>query len=176
MNTKTLITILLVVVVSVLGFAGGKVAGDVIYDKNYKKEYKAAMQKPAPQYVNVPFDTDGKTPLNPVDGIKYIDLKVGEGKEVKKGSKVKMNYTGTLISNDKEFDSSLKPGRTPFETVIGAGQLIKGWDLGVPGMKEGGKRELIINSAYGYGSRGAGSSIGPDEDLRFTVEVLEVLE
>jgi FKBP-type peptidyl-prolyl cis-trans isomerase FkpA len=113
--------------------------------------------------------------------VKIIDHIIGKGKEAVPGSKVVVNYTGwfykTLAPNQRgrKFDSSLNPGRTPLDFNLGAGQVIKGWDLGVAGMKVGGKRTLIIPSDLAYGKRGAGGgSIPPDSDLIFDVELLDV--
>jgi peptidylprolyl isomerase len=104
--------------------------------------------------------------------LKYIDQVVGKGREVKKGDTVMIHYTGTLKSG-KKFDSSRDRGE-PFVTEIGVGKVIQGWDEGVPGMKEGGKRKLIIPSDLAYGQRGAGKDIPPNADLIFEVEVLKV--
>lgn len=100
------------------------------------------------------------------------DIKVGSGPEVKKGDTVVMHYIGTL-ENGTKFDSSVDRGQ-PFETQIGVGQVIKGWDEGVPGMKVGGKRKLTIPAELGYGARGAGSVIPPNATLTFEVELLEI--
>src|SRR5947208_15529671 len=86
-------------------------------------------------------------------GLKYIDIKIGAGQEAKKGDKVKVHYTGKLKDGTK-FDSSLDRNEA-FEFRLGAGQVIKGWDEGVAGMKEGGKRKLFIPHELGYGERGA---------------------
>lgn len=104
--------------------------------------------------------------------LKIEDILVGTGAEVKSGDTVVMHYTGTLVDGTK-FDSSLDRGQ-PFETQIGVGRVIKGWDQGVPGMKVGGKRKLFIPSALAYGERGAGALIGPNTDLIFSVELLEI--
>ncbi len=103
--------------------------------------------------------------------LKIEDIKIGEGKEVKKGDTVVMHYKGTL-TDGKQFDSSYDRGE-PFETVIGVGQVIKGWDEGVPGMKIGGKRRLTIPPEMGYGARGAGS-IPPNSTLIFEVELINI--
>jgi len=104
--------------------------------------------------------------------LKIEDLVVGTGAEAVNGKKVTVNYLGTL-TNGKKFDSSYDHG-TPFAFNLGAGQVIKGWDMGVVGMKIGGKRRLTIPSDLGYGDRGAGSDILPGATLIFEVELLKV--
>jgi FKBP-type peptidyl-prolyl cis-trans isomerase len=104
-------------------------------------------------------------------GLKYVDQKVGDGKEAKDGDTVVVHYTGWL-KDGKKFDSSLDR-KEPFEFTIG-GRVIKGWNEGVPGMKVGGKRKLIIPAELAYGKKGAGDDIPPDAELTFEVELLEV--
>jgi len=105
-------------------------------------------------------------------GLKYVDKKVGDGKEAKKGKTVVVHYTGWLKDGTK-FDSSLDR-KEPFDFELGAGNVIKGWDEGVAGMKVGGKRKLIIPPDLAYGKKGAGKVIPPDAELTFEVELLEV--
>nr|WP_010297737.1 FKBP-type peptidyl-prolyl cis-trans isomerase [Candidatus Odyssella thessalonicensis] len=100
------------------------------------------------------------------------DEKVGEGAEAKSGQLVTVHYTGRL-TNGVKFDSSVDRG-IPFQFMLGVGQVIKGWDQGVSGMKVGGKRKLVIPSEMAYGKRGAGSVIPPDATLEFDVELLSV--
>ena len=100
---------------------------------------------------------------------------IGEGAEAQDYNKVVVNYTGTL-EDGSVFDSSLNPGREPFTFTLGVGSVIKGWDLGVKGMKVGGKRKLTIPSDLGYGDKGAGNLIPPSATLIFEVELLEVEE
>ena len=105
-------------------------------------------------------------------GLKYIDLEVGQGPEAKAGQTVNVHYTGWL-ENGTKFDSS-HDRRQPFSFALGAGQVIRGWDEGVVGMKIGGKRRLTIPSNLGYGARGAGGVIPPNAILIFEVELLGV--
>jgi FKBP-type peptidyl-prolyl cis-trans isomerase len=105
-------------------------------------------------------------------GLRYVELKVGEGAEAKAGDRVQVHYTGWLEDGTK-FDSSVDRG-TPFAFPLGAGRVIKGWDEGVAGMKVGGKRKLVIPADLGYGARGAGGVIPPGATLLFEVELLEV--
>lgn len=105
-------------------------------------------------------------------GLEYEDTTPGGGDEAKAGQRVSVHYTGTL-TDGKKFDSSRDRGE-PFKFTLGAGQVIKGWDEGVAGMKVGGHRKLTIPPELGYGSRGAGSVIPPNATLVFDVELLGV--
>ena len=107
------------------------------------------------------------------NGLLIEDIIVGEGVEANDFNKVVVNYTGSL-EDGSIFDSSLNQGREPFTFTLGAGSVIKGWDLGVKGMKVGGKRKLTIPSELGYGENGAGSVIPPGATLIFEVDLLEV--
>ncbi|MBF88848.1 MAG: peptidylprolyl isomerase [Candidatus Marinimicrobia bacterium] len=100
------------------------------------------------------------------------DLIIGNGKEAKYNSEIKVDYTGWL-EDGTEFDSSLKAGRTPLLITLGIGQVIQGWDQGIPGMKAGGARKLTIPPHLGYGNRSVGS-IPPNSTLIFEVNLLEV--
>ena len=100
------------------------------------------------------------------------DVVVGTGAEAAKGKLVSVHYTGWL-TDGKRFDSSKDRGQ-PFQFGLGRGQVIKGWDDGVQGMKVGGKRKLTIPPEMGYGAAGAGGVIPPNATLVFEVELLDV--
>ncbi len=100
------------------------------------------------------------------------DLEVGEGKEVKQNDTVVIHYNGTLQDGTK-FDSSIDRGQ-PFETQIGVGMVIPGWDQGVLGMKIGGKRKLVVPPELAYGEQGAGEVIPPNSTLIFELELLDI--
>ena len=110
-------------------------------------------------------------------GLRYIDDKIGDGAEATAGKLATVHYTGWVLGADdkagEKFDSSKDRGQ-PFSFVLAGGQVIKGWDEGVVGMKVGGTRTLLIPSALGYGARGAGGVIAPNTDLKFEVELLGV--
>ena len=107
-----------------------------------------------------------------VSELNIEDIVVGGGEEAKDGNKVSVHYVGTLTDGTK-FDSSRDRG-DPFTFTLGAGEVIKGWDQGVLGMKVGGTRKLTIPPELGYGEAGAGSDIPPNSTLIFEVELLSV--
>ena len=106
------------------------------------------------------------------NGVVIEDIKIGDGQEVEKFNIVTVNYTG-LLEDGTKFDSSLNPGRSPFRFTVGAGQVIKGWDDGLMGMKVGGKRKLTIPPELGYGSRDNGP-IPANSTLIFEIDLLGI--
>ena len=110
-------------------------------------------------------------PSSQPGGLVIEDIKIGEGTEVKSGDTVVIHYTGTL-QNGEKFDSSVDRGQ-PFTTKIGVGEVIKGWDEGVLGMKVGGKRKLTIPPDLAYGSQ-ANGPIPANSTLIFDLELLEI--
>ena len=117
--------------------------------------------------------------MDNITSLQITDRKVGTGAEAKSGRQVTVHYTGWLYDpkatdkHGKKFDSSKDHGE-PFSFKLGGGQVIRGWDQGVAGMKVGGMRTLVIPSELGYGQRGAGGAIPPNATLLFDVELLEV--
>lgn len=107
-------------------------------------------------------------------GLYVEDLQEGDGAEATAGTRVRVHYTGWL-PDGTQFDTS-REGPEPFAFTVGAGQVIPGWDEGVEGMREGGRRRLVIPPELAYGSQGAGGVIPPDTPLVFEVELVEVLE
>ena len=100
------------------------------------------------------------------------DIETGSGKTTEKGKRISVHYSGYLTDGSK-FDSSLDRGQ-PLTIILGVGQVIRGWDEGFGGMREGGKRKLTIPPEMGYGARGAGGVIPPNATLVFEVELLKV--
>ena len=101
------------------------------------------------------------------------DITVGDGDEAVVGKVVEVHYVGVSWNNGAQFDASWDRGQT-FKFGLGRGQVIAGWDQGVAGMKVGGRRRITIPPMLGYGKRGAGGVIGPDETLVFVVDLLGV--
>ncbi len=108
----------------------------------------------------------------PPTDLESDDVVVGEGTAAKPGDHVTVHYVGVSFSNGKQFDSSWDRG-APFDFPLGAGRVIKGWDFGVTGMREGGRRTLVIPPELGYGPRGMGP-IAANETLVFVVDLVKV--
>ena len=114
--------------------------------------------------------------ITTASGLQYEDTAPGSGAEAAAGQQVSVHYTGWLYNDGvkgAKFDSSKDRG-DPFRFGLGAGQVIKGWDEGVQGMKVGGTRLLVIPAALGYGARGAGGAIPANATLMFEVDLLSV--
>lgn len=110
--------------------------------------------------------------LNNLEELKISDTLIGSGKETSRGALLIVHYDGHMEDGSK-FDSSHDRGK-PFEFVFGTGRVIKGWDQGLIGMKEGGRRTLFVPAHLGYGERQVGDMIKPNSNLIFHVELLEV--
>jgi FKBP-type peptidyl-prolyl cis-trans isomerase FkpA len=118
-------------------------------------------------------DRDEPKPMKTPSGLTYYDVRVGTGRTAMQGDVVEVHYVGRLLANDKKFDSSRDRG-VPFAFKLGAGNVIKGWDEGIEGMKVGGKRRLVIPAKLGYGEEGSPPAIPPNADLVFEVELLRI--
>jgi peptidylprolyl isomerase len=135
---------------------------------------KAGEVKVATTPTSGPLATEPKVtpPTGPAPAkLEKKDLVLGTGKEAKAGETVTVNYVGVLYKGGKEFDASWKR-KEPFQFKLGQGAVIKGWDQGVPGMKVGGRRELVIPSELAYGKTGSPPSIPPNAPLVFVVDLL----
>jgi FKBP-type peptidyl-prolyl cis-trans isomerase FkpA len=129
-------------------------------------------RKSAAPNTNAPTKVTGDGVKTP-SGLIYWDIRVGNGEVAKEGSHVRVHYTGWL-TNGKKFDSSVDAGK-PFDFTIGNGEVIKGWEEGVAGMRVGGKRQLRIPPDLGYGAEGTpGGPIPPNATLIFDVQLLGV--
>jgi FKBP-type peptidyl-prolyl cis-trans isomerase FkpA len=121
----------------------------------------------------------GPPPGGSIAAFQMIDEQVGSGAEARPGNQVTVHYTGWLYDQTakdqrgEKFDASADHGQ-PFSFTLGGGQVIRGWDEGVAGMRVGGKRKLMIPAEYGYGASGAGGVIPPNASLVFDVELLDV--
>jgi FKBP-type peptidyl-prolyl cis-trans isomerase len=130
----------------------------------------ASSKKAAPKAASGPTKVTGE-PTKTASGLEYWDIKVGTGAVAQSGHDVKVDYTGWL-PDGKKFDSSVGTGK-PFDFMLGAGQVIKGWDEGVVGMKVGGKRQLRIPPDLAYGARGYPGAIPPNATLIFDVQLVD---
>jgi len=130
------------------------------------KASTAALSQSLSQNIQAPASYD-------IQGMKIETLVQGTGESAKSGDAVTVNYTGTL-TNGTKFDSSLNPGRTPFQFTLGQNGVIQGWELGVVGMKIGEKRKLTIPPELGYGAQGAGGVIPPNATLVFEIDLLGI--
>jgi peptidylprolyl isomerase len=148
------VALLAVIVVVVLVTQGGDDGGSTSTDTEAKP------------VVEVP---EGEPPAE----LEVEDIVEGEGPEAQPGDTLTVDYVGVSYSTGEEFDSSWESGQ-PFPVELGAGQVIPGWDQGLEGMKEGGRRELIIPPDLAYGPTGQPPTIGPNETLVFVVDLRKV--
>lgn len=163
----------LIIALSLLALLVGNIAcSESAEDKTADKKTEVANTEEKSPDMESKMET-----ITTESGLKYIDHVVGEGELAVAGVKVDVHYTGWLMTENGEkgdkFDSS-KDREGNFAFQLGGGQVIKGWDEGVAGMKVGGTRELIISPDLGYGARGAGNAIPPNATLIFEVELLKV--
>lgn len=172
------------IISQITGARPNAIAGEVTTPQpqtTVKTSQKESVVKPNPLIADAsvlkqPATTAGSkmtdNTITTPSGLKYIELKEGDGATPKTGQTVEVHYTGTL-ENGTKFDSS-RDRNSPFKFKIGVGQVIKGWDEGVGTMKVGSRRQLIIPPDLGYGARGAGGVIPPNATLIFDVELLGI--
>ena len=122
-----------------------------------------ALERPEIDFIEGPPPAD----------LEITDIQVGEGEQAGHGSTVSVQYVGVAHSTGEEFDASWNRGE-PLNFRLGSGQVISGWDQGVMGMRVGGRRQLVIPPHLGYGARGAGGVIAPNETLVFVVDLVDV--
>ena len=164
MAKRIITTICFVVLAAVLIGAG------VWYDKKEEQQDQTAQAQAGAAAITAQNAAEQAIMQN----FKTTDVVVGTGTEAQNGDTVSVLYTGSL-DDGTVFDASSLHGNQPFSFTLGAGQVIKGWDLGVVGMRVGGKRELVIPPELGYGASGAGNgAIPPNATLHFTVQLLAV--
>jgi FKBP-type peptidyl-prolyl cis-trans isomerase len=170
---KTILVIMLTMgIVLLLAGCGEKKSDETKTPSTPPVEEKASEpEAPAPK-AEAPAEKTKDGFIVTKSGLKYKDIKVGTGPEVKAGDVVVVNYKGWL-DNGTVFDSSKKPGGQPISVPVGRGQVIKGWDEGLQGMKKGGVRELTIPPDLGYGSDDMGT-IPPNSTLHFEVDLLKI--
>lgn len=150
------IFIIAMLAVGIYGISSNKQKAEKINEKPREEVLEMKTEQPEPK----------------VEQLQIEDLVVGDGQEAKEGDTVIVDYKGTL-TNGTQFDSSYDRGES-FSFELGAGRVIKGWDIGVAGMKIGGKRKLTIPSDLAYGDRGVPPDIPPEATLVFEVELLEI--
>ena len=153
---------------------GEQGAGDQI-PPNSTVIFEVELLEILPSGPDEPADVGEDEYVTTDSGLQYVDLEEGSGAEVQEGQPVTVRYTGWLAEDGTQFDSSYSRGE-PFSFIPGAGQVIPGWEEGVVGMREGGRRQLLIPPELGYGEQGAGGVIPPNAALIFLVEVVEVGE
>ena len=165
MTHRTLIA-LLVLVLALAGCGGGD-DGD-------------SAATPTPKSATAPANTDVSKPPKvtvpdelPPDELQIKDIVKGKGPAAKSGDKVSMMYTGITWSTSVEFDTSWDDGK-PYTLTLGQGDVIKGWDEGIVGMRKGGRRELTIPADLAYGADGSPPNIGPNECLRFIIDLVKL--
>jgi FKBP-type peptidyl-prolyl cis-trans isomerase len=146
--------------------------GMAIFSQPQSSETAAAEQAQALQIASTT-TTTMPTETTPITELLMKDNVVGTGAAAVAGDTVTVNYVGAL-TNGTVFDASANHGTTGFTFNLGAGQVIKGWDQGIVGMKEGGKRTLIIPASLAYGSQAVGNVIPANSALVFEVELLKV--
>jgi peptidylprolyl isomerase len=163
-------TLLVFLVAAVLAAAG---CGGSSKDESAAKPTATPKATPTPDLSDTSKKPEVTVPDElPPDTLQSKDIVEGKGPKAKKGDKVTVEYVGVAWSTGVEFDTSW--GKQPFTFELGKGAVIKGWDEGVPGMRVGGRRELTIPADQAYGAQGSPPSIGPNECLRFVIDLKKI--
>ena len=163
MSKKAIIWSVIIIIILIIGGAYFFLQNNKTANPNNTNATSTASLNNASPQNNMSFD---------IQGMKVDVLQQGTGDAAKTGDTVTVNYTGTLTDGTK-FDSSLNPGRTPFQFTLGQNKVIQGWELGVVGMKVGEKRKLTIPPELGYGSQTVGP-IPANSTLVFEVDLLGI--
>jgi FKBP-type peptidyl-prolyl cis-trans isomerase len=169
-QTAQRITIGVIALIMTVGTLG---AYFLIILQNNDSSTQSQASSAQTQYTQFPVDPTAYKVSGKVASLQVIDLTVGTGQAIKLGDKIRVQYKGTFAQTGQKFDSSYDNG-SPATLSLTEGQLIEGWIQGLPGMKVGGKRRLIIPSNLGYGAQGQAPSIPPNTDLVFDVELLSI--
>ncbi|MFH1457489.1 MAG: FKBP-type peptidyl-prolyl cis-trans isomerase [Patescibacteria group bacterium] len=171
---KTLIIILLTIItIFVLLFVAKAIFGFKLKFEKVKEELTQENIMPEENKITENNQENSEQAIQEITELSAQILKQGSGdRQVQPGDKITVHYTGMLLDGTK-FDSSIDRGE-PFGLTIGAGQVIQGWEQGIPGMKIGEQRRLFIPSELAYGAQGAGNLIGPNADLVFDVELISI--
>lgn len=175
-KTEFLLVFLLLVIVGGLAAIFTLRSGTTTDDYFIRPELRTIQQIPGTAIIAAPSQGDDvpkdkQKEVTTDSGLKYVDLRVGKGDKVKVGSQVMVFYKGTLKTGE-QFDSNI--GKTPYGVLIGAGEVIRGWEEGLLGMLSGGKRKLIIPYKLAYGEAGKPPTIPPKAELHFEIELVSV--
>ena len=166
---KTLSTIIILAIILGQGYLYYNISVDSKINTNNNTNDTSLQKQDSNSYNNT---YEKNMNNNTIEGLKTEDLIIGNGKEAVSGKLVSVNYVGTLL-NGKKFDSSYDRNQS-FDFALGGGQVIKGWDLGIIGMRVGGKRKLTISPELAYGEREIPGLIPTNSTLVFEVELLDV--
>jgi peptidylprolyl isomerase len=162
--TAIVVVVAVLLVMALISVLGGDDEGD---------QEDAAPETTTTTAPDKPDITIPETP--PPTELQTTDITVGEGEEARAGSTVEVHYAGRAYSNGEEFDSSYERGEA-FSFTLGQGGVIPGWDQGIAGMREGGRRQLIVPPDLAYGEQGDPPDIGPNDTLVFVIDLLRVEE
>lgn len=167
---------LILAVALVLSLIGGGDDDDPVADTTTTTEAADTLtcEAPAEPQTDLATKPTITPPTELARDLTCLDHVVGDGEEVPKGATIKANYVGVLRSDGTQFDASWDNGGEPVQFSLT--EVIPGWTQGIPGMKVGGRRELIIPAVMAYGADGRPPQIGPDEDLVFIIDVVEIVE